>query len=210
MQGNKNGFQEKLKANAPNLLDIDGDACHHIHNIVKDFSSKIDQESYLQKLLGDIHRDFTFSADLRDELGHIAGLLNLPALLPTEFIGHRWLSLFDSSTRFIDIVAQLTIFYFAWLPISEKHKFANVVTDIMKKCNISTANRALVYSILRQLKEKSLTNFGKARKARIVQKLFQTRQQTLLLSHVFKAVLPMFKEFVLIFLTKVSSGSQTS
>ena len=95
-----------------NLLDIDGDACHHIYNIAKDFSSKIDQESYLQKLLGDIHRDFTFSADLRDELGHIAGLLNIPALLPTEFIGHRWLSLFDSSTRFIDIADQLTIFYF--------------------------------------------------------------------------------------------------
>ena len=39
MRGVKNGFETKLRDQvAPNLLDVDGDACHHIHNAAKKFT----------------------------------------------------------------------------------------------------------------------------------------------------------------------------
>ena len=39
MRGVKNGFETKLRDQvAPNLLDIDSDACHHIHNATKKFT----------------------------------------------------------------------------------------------------------------------------------------------------------------------------
>ena len=34
MRGSKNGFEVKLHENmASHLIDIDGDVCHHIHNV---------------------------------------------------------------------------------------------------------------------------------------------------------------------------------
>ncbi|GFO36575.1 hypothetical protein PoB_006308000 [Plakobranchus ocellatus] len=68
--------------------DIDGDACHHVHNIVKMFSSKVDAEKHLAKLLDDISHDFSFSADLRADLLELCELLKKPALTPVERIEH--------------------------------------------------------------------------------------------------------------------------
>ena len=39
MRGSKNGFETKIQENlASHLLDIDGDTCHHVHNIAKCFT----------------------------------------------------------------------------------------------------------------------------------------------------------------------------
>ena len=39
MLGSKNGFETKIQENlASHLLDIDGDTCHHVHNIAKYFT----------------------------------------------------------------------------------------------------------------------------------------------------------------------------
>ena len=32
MRGKDNGFETLLRSRVPDLLDIDGDACHHLHN----------------------------------------------------------------------------------------------------------------------------------------------------------------------------------
>ena len=55
----------RLRENAPHLLDIDGDCCHHIHNAVK-ISETFDKmsESVFQIMLSDFHG----SCDLRDYL----------------------------------------------------------------------------------------------------------------------------------------------
>ena len=42
MRGKKSGLETKLREKQPNLLDIDGDICHHIHNAVKNFCSPFD------------------------------------------------------------------------------------------------------------------------------------------------------------------------
>jgi hypothetical protein len=39
MRGAKSGVETLLRKDNPNLLDVDGDVCHHMHNIVKKFCS---------------------------------------------------------------------------------------------------------------------------------------------------------------------------
>lgn len=46
------------------LLDIDGDVCHHVHNIVKTFASAVDEDRHIAGLLDDIYTDFKFKADI--------------------------------------------------------------------------------------------------------------------------------------------------
>ena len=38
MRGHKSGLETRIKEVAPHLVDIDGNTCHHIHNIVKKFT----------------------------------------------------------------------------------------------------------------------------------------------------------------------------
>ena len=60
MRGIKNGFETKLRDQvAPNLLDVDGDACYHVHNAAKKFTKVFDR--YLETLYHDIYNDFKWS-----------------------------------------------------------------------------------------------------------------------------------------------------
>ena len=72
MRGSLNGFHAKLREVAQQILDIDGDVCHHVHNNVKKFVSIVGDYDMLLginvKLLDDLFNDFDFSADLRDDL----------------------------------------------------------------------------------------------------------------------------------------------
>ena len=49
MRGVKSGLEARVREIAPHLMDIDGDACHHMHNIVKNFTKHFN--STLEKLL---------------------------------------------------------------------------------------------------------------------------------------------------------------
>ena len=57
MRGSKNGFKTKIRENmVPNLLDVDGNAFHHLHNASRKFTKIFD--NYLEALFRDIHNDF--------------------------------------------------------------------------------------------------------------------------------------------------------
>ena len=63
MRGCKTDLEKRFHDSpVPHLLDIDGDLCHHIHNIVKKFLNNF--EKYLKKLFRDLHGHFDLSADL--------------------------------------------------------------------------------------------------------------------------------------------------
>ncbi|GFR93736.1 DNA repair and recombination protein RAD54 [Elysia marginata] len=68
MRGCNNGFQEKMKKDAPHIINIDGDVCHHIHNIVKMFSTELDSENFLGRFLDDIFNDFEYTEDKKKVL----------------------------------------------------------------------------------------------------------------------------------------------
>ena len=49
MRGVKSGLEARVREIAPHLIDIDGGACHHMHNTVKNFTKHFN--STLEKLL---------------------------------------------------------------------------------------------------------------------------------------------------------------
>ena len=198
MRGKANGFQAKMKENAQHIVDIDGDLCHHIHNVVKMFAKNVDPDMHLSRLFDDIHNDFSYSADLRADLHEISEVLGTPALLPVERIDHRWLSLLDAAARFKEIVSPLVVFYSAWLtPEDRKLYHSSLVSPHMAKLNKTSKSQVLC--TLARLKRKGLTDFGKARKQRIVKKLFHLQPSTMALNSFFCDTLPVFKNFVLAF-----------
>ncbi|KAJ8026118.1 hypothetical protein HOLleu_33867 [Holothuria leucospilota] len=113
MRGKHNGFEAKLREANPNLLNIDGDICHHIHNCVKKFCSHFG--NHVENLCDDLYRDFQYSPDLAQYLQEMTDLFGLDCKLPQQRIAHRWLSSYDVSIRILDMIDPLTLFYFAWI-----------------------------------------------------------------------------------------------
>ena len=94
MGGCKTGLEKRLRDGpVPHLLDIDGDLCHHIHNIVKKFLSNF--ENYLEKLFRDLYRDFDLSADLFKRLELLRYHIGVTFRKPPNYVATRWLSVLD-------------------------------------------------------------------------------------------------------------------
>lgn len=62
MRGSKMGLETRVRQNhCPNLLDVDGDSCHHIHNAAKVFAAPF--SNYLELLFNDLHADHQWATD---------------------------------------------------------------------------------------------------------------------------------------------------
>ena len=82
MRGSKNGVEQKLRGSAPQLLDVDGDSCHHIHNATKRFCSVFDY--HCEGLFKDLHSDFKWCPDLRNALQEMCELLSIKFTMPEQ------------------------------------------------------------------------------------------------------------------------------
>ena len=99
MRGKVSGLEVKMRENvAPQLLDIDGESCHHVQNIVKKLTSTFDYN--LENLYRDISTQFKFSPDSIEILQSITHHLGLTFRKPVNYIACRWLSVYDSSIDF--------------------------------------------------------------------------------------------------------------
>ena len=98
MHGFKSGLEARVREIAPHLIDIDDDACHHMHNIVKNFTKQCN--STLEKLFREIFRDFKLSAHSVDYLKEICFHLGLTFRKAVNYISCRWLSILDSCIVF--------------------------------------------------------------------------------------------------------------
>ena len=153
MRGRHNGFHEKIKEEAPHIVDIGGDTCHTIHNAVKSFCGEFDKEKLLTKFLDDVYNDLHFSADLREELKIISIALDKTPLFPLERITHRWLSIYDCAQRLGEILNELTLFYFAFLSKEDQNLYQSMTTNLMK--TLSAEKRTEIFESLKRLKSKS-------------------------------------------------------
>ena len=89
MRGVKNGFETKLRDQVtPNLLDVDGDTCHHIHNAAKKFTKVFDR--CLETLYHDIYNDFKWSEDLKVVLEDLCKHLGISYRQPEMYAATRW------------------------------------------------------------------------------------------------------------------------
>ena len=204
MRGSQHGYETKLREDAPHLLEIDGDICHHIRNITRHFSSQLDPDNTLTRLLDDMHTDFVYSPDIKEHFFNICKVLGLPEKQPKERVGHRWLSLLDSTLSFEELADPLTILYFSWLSVEDKLLFQKRMCGILVKYEVSAAGRHTIMTTMSKLKEKtkSMTVLGKKRKERVCHKLFDKRSDIDLLSKAITSIFPMFKNFILAFETK--------
>ena len=133
MRGAHNGYEVKLRFDAPLLLKIDGDMCHHIHNITREFSTQLDPDYHLARLLDDIHRDFVYSPDIREDFGSICKILVVADKQPKERGSHRWLSLLDTTQVFDEMLDPLTQMHYFWLGRKDKDLYKHEVLSIFMK-----------------------------------------------------------------------------
>ncbi|KAK3779227.1 hypothetical protein RRG08_025515 [Elysia crispata] len=163
-----------------------------------------DLENTLACLLDDIHKDFVYSPDIKEHFFAICKILGLPPKQPKERVGHRWLSLFDSSQSFEELADPLTILYFSWLSVQDKVLYQKKICDIYVKHQVSASGRHAVMAIMSKLKEKvkGMSVLGKNRKERVCHKLFDKRIDIELLTKAITSIFPMFKKFILTFETK--------
>ena len=202
MRGTHNGYEAKLRSDAPHLLKIDGDMCHHIHNIAREFSTQLDPDNHLARLLDDIHRDFVYSPDIREDFGSICKILGVTDKQPKERVSHRWLSLLDTTQIFDEMLDPLTLLYYSWLGRKDKDLYKDEVVSIYMKHKVMATGRQHILSIMRRLGLKNMTLLGKKRKQRVCTNMFDKRRDTQLLAKAVISILPMFKRFILAFETK--------
>ena len=249
MRGTVTGLETRIRSSvAPHLLDIDGESCHHMHNIVKNFVKYFD--NFLEHLFRDISTEFKFSADSLHHLKEVAFHLGIKFRKPDNFIMARWLSVYDNSVEFHHMLDAHKILFSAYekanIEVQVKHcekeikkrsttpkstgKTVNELTGqkekseknlkkekssllrkeekrkttealVLKKHKTSEASKAVLSDLKDGLVYKyknSTTKKGKERKTRVINKLNQPKQYTLLTS-LYQSVLPLFKSYVMLF-----------
>ena len=198
MRGSKSGLETKIRSElAPHLLDIDGDSCHHAHNAAKKFDNVFDQ--YLETLFSDIHADVKWSSDLKQLLAEICSLLDVKFTSPELYVATRWLSVYDVAVDTIRMLDALTIFYYGFLSSLDASHFLHACVEIYYRKQLSGNSKDAIREIHATLRKKNMTTEGKMRKERIIKKLFVNRKYTKILLDFYVSVLPLLKNYVLLF-----------
>ncbi|KAI4810160.1 hypothetical protein KUCAC02_019006 [Chaenocephalus aceratus] len=165
MRGSKTGFEIRMHQYCPNLLDVDGDSCHHIHNAAKKFSEPFD--SYLEKLFSDLQVDHQWSPDQVMYLKEIAMILNLPASSPQRgFVPHRWLSAYDASMATHAMMPAYRVLYYGFLSTADKELYREPLELMYTKYHVNQAGRASIKVVQEELNRKGMTPQGRERKKR--------------------------------------------
>lgn len=181
MRGSKNGLEKLIRdRRAPQMLDIDGDSCHHIHNPSKKFCSPF--EHWVEGLLSDLHTDHRWSADMRDGLREISIILGIHASRSERYIPHRWLSVLDVSLDTLRLWDAFVIFHYAFLGNEDRATYKDIVNGILEKHGVQEAGWTSVKELWKELRirSKNFTNEGKMRKARIYKKVRNGTQSSTL------------------------------
>lgn len=201
MRGSKNGLEVRIrKEKAPQLLDIDGDSCHHVHNACKKFCSPFDM--WIEKMATDLHNDIKWSPDLKIILCEICEMLSLPYTIPQRFLSHRWLSCYDVSAPNIVMMDAFRVMYYGFMKKADRSLYKTPIQNILTERGVSVNGKLRVKEIWEELANKSMTDDGKNRKQRIIEKVLIMPKKTDLILSFYMSVLRLLKDFVLLFQRK--------
>ncbi|KAK6189782.1 hypothetical protein SNE40_001776 [Patella caerulea] len=202
MRGSKSGVEVKIREKAVQLLDIDGDSCHHIHNSCKKFCAPF--ENWLEGLLCDLHNDFKWSSDLRDWLSDLCDILHVKFTMAQRYVSHGWLSVYDVALATDMLFDCYITFYYGFIPKTLQPNYTEILESIYEKKGVSKEARERIAEIHHQLavKMKTLTDDGKKRKERIVEKVLIQSKKTTLQLHFYIAALPILQKYVKVFQSK--------
>ena len=199
MRGKKAGYETLLRKEIPHLLDVDGDVCHHAHNAAGKFVLPFGK--VIEKLCTDLHTEAKFSTDIRGYLVELCEMLVIPFHMPPNYTEHRWLSVLTSADVNQELLPVLIALYYAWVDPELKEIHAKDVEELISSSSEHIQRRIRV--IQHQCVAKSLTEAGRDRKKRIVEKVIYKRLVTELHLSLYTHILPLIKSFVLIFEQKV-------
>ncbi|XP_060084683.1 uncharacterized protein LOC132563943 [Ylistrum balloti] len=198
MRGSKSGLEVRIRREkAPHLLDIDGDSCHHVHNATKAFCKPFGY--VVESLFNDLHNDLKWSADLRDFMQEICVILGVKYTAPLRFVNHRWLSVYTVAVDTLRLMDVYSVFYAGFITPDKKPKVFPIVQEIYRRIGVSDAAKERVREIHLSLSKKSLTKDGRDRKDRILGKIFDERMLIKLVLNLYSSVLPLLKNFTLLF-----------
>ena len=199
MRGSKSGLEKHLRDSvALHLLDTDGAICHHIHNIVKEFTIRFG--NFLEKLFQDIFRYFHLSSDLLQQLKEICYYLGLTFRVPPNYIIVHWLLVYDVCMEFSYLSDASHIFHYSLIFIDNSSCRKKKVMDrIFKKLNVSHSSQKEIRKIQLRLGKQKFTTKGKERKSRIAEALLFNMKRLSLVSSFYEVVLPVFKSFIVCF-----------
>ena len=149
MRGKKSGLEKRLRDKASQLLNIDGDCYHHVHNSIKVFCQPFD--NFVKTFMDDIHSDNKWSIDIRDALKKICFLLNIPfSMLPLR-ISHHWFLAF-------------VLLYYSWVPDNKKYLYKEDICLLYEKYDLNEEAINIIKSFHAKFKVKSLTEEGQEEK----------------------------------------------
>ena len=166
MRGEREMFKKLLRSKTPQLLDIDGDVCHQIHNTVKQFCKPF--ECFVERWIHDIQWQTNYSTDILYLLKEICFILNVPFRKPPQRVNHRCLSAFNCFTISMTLIDQLTLLYYAWILNDFRERYEGNMKIIFDKYELTEKAKVVINAIQTKMKQKKLTNKGKERKERIV------------------------------------------
>ena len=139
--GSKNGFKVKLHENvASHLIDIDGDACHHIHNASKKFTEIFNK--HLEILFRDIYNDFKWSEDLRVILEEMCECSDISYHQLEMFVSKRWLTIYDITIRTIYMLDVYVVLYFSFLSKQDNKLYKSRLKDTHREKALSNETAA--------------------------------------------------------------------
>ena len=201
MRGKKSGLETRIREKVPHLIDVDGDVCHHMHNSCSTFCKPFD--GFASKLFTDIHNDLKWSEDLKEYFRDVCEILDIKFTMPSRFVSHRWLSVYDISISTLRVWDSLQVFYFGFLPGDARVTYQAVVAEILRKRGVTAEGRARIREIQESLRVKwsKCTEDGKNRKKRIFEKVLYLARKTQLTLCFFSASLALLKQYVCLFQT---------
>ena len=130
MCGKKSGLEKRLRDKSPQLLNVDGDCCHHVHNSIKVFCQTFD--NLVENFINDIQTDNKWSTDIRDALKETCFLLNIQFRMPPLRISHCWLSLYDCLSVNMSMFDAFVLLYYNWVLDNEKHLYRKIFVYFTK------------------------------------------------------------------------------
>lgn len=201
MRGTISGVETRIrKEKAPHLLDIDGDSCHHMNNIVKRVCAPFG--GYLEGLFTDLYIDFKWCTDQKSVLKDLCEILKIPYTVPQMCSSTRWLSAYDRAMETKRMLESLKIFYFSFLSKKDKDLYFSVIKGVMVNKGLVLSVQKKALDLIECLSSKKSTKDGKERKERITKKLFDTADQTAIYLEFYVSVLCIMKEYICVFQTK--------
>ena len=186
MRGKKSCLEKRLRDKASQVLNIEGDCCHHVHDSIKVFCQHFD--NLVENFIDDIHNDNQWRTDIRDALRETCFLLNIPFKMLPLRISHHWLSLYDSLSVDMSMFDAFGLLNDSWVPDNGKHLYKEDICLLYKKYDLNEEAINIIKSFHAKFKVKSLTKEGQEQKERLTSKLFHQKPKFQLTAYFFLSV----------------------